>query len=335
MMGMVVLGACDQLPVDIDALLGQGGLDPATAQKLQGGDIPGVYADLKDVDLESIDAETAKYLAFTQFARGEYDRADATLAAAEKNAPPEEKPGIALRRALVALRANDLEGVKTHAMASGLPEGKLLAAEVHVINFDQDAARKLFQDVQSTPGAVGATASRYLELINGGPDDVALAEITALWALGDRAAACEQAEEVIPGVEMEDGQKKAELQLLWAGRAVTSGFPAVASVLLDDMTELPSRDQAWRRQAILGMIAIANGEYEQGIVIFEQLLQEEDVPGQGIADAVGTAIALCKDPEVAKRLAADLESVAVSKGLQVQGLADEALRHAPRDSQFR
>jgi tetratricopeptide (TPR) repeat protein len=332
--GLLALGAgCDQLPIDIEALMGgSGGLAPETQEKMKAGDIPAVYEAVKDVPKEELDVETAKYLAFAQLTRGEYAEADATLAAVAEKATPEELPGLSLRRAIVAMRAKNVEDVKKHALASGLPEGKLLAAEVLIIAFDQDAARELLQGVQSTPGAVGQTATSYLELLNGGPEYEALAEITALWALGDRSTACEQAAEMM--AEIEDSPKKAELQLLWAGRAVTSGHPAVAKALIDEMTELPSPDQAWRRQAVLAMVAIAEGEYEKGLRMFEQL-EEAGAPGAGLADAIGTAIALCRDQTVAKRLAGDLESIPVSKGLTVQGLQDDAVRHVPRDSNFR
>ncbi|MCB9668370.1 MAG: hypothetical protein H6734_02750 [Alphaproteobacteria bacterium] len=328
---LAILAGCGDI---IGSLSGGGGIDPATVEKMKDQDLPGVYQDLKDKDPASLDVESASHLAFVLFSRDELDKADSVLAAAAEKAKPEELPAINLRRAIIARKARKLDDVKKHALASGLPEGKLMAAEVHLTSFDQDAARKLLQEVQGTPGAVGATATKYLELVNGGPDNEALAEITALWALGDRSSACEQAAEVIPQVEYDDDQRKAELQLLWAGRAVTSGHPAVASALLADMTELPSPDQAWRRQAVLAMVAIAEGEYEKGLRIFDQL-EEAGAPGQGLADAIGTAIALCKDAEVAKRLAKDLESISVVKGLEVQGLKDEAVKHAPRDSPVR
>lgn len=331
---LAALAGCDKLPIDIEQLMGGGGLDPATTEKLKNNDLPAVEQALAEKTPDAMSAEELTYLSFVQFSKGDYDAADSTLAVAVEKAAPEDKPALQLRRALVARRAGRIEDLKKHATASGLPPGKLMAAEVHIISFDQDAARQLFQEVQSTPGAVGATASAYLELINGGPEKEALAEITALWALGERSSACEQAEEVIPALPDDDPQWKSEQQLLWASRAVTSGHSSVAQSLLAEMMELPSPDQAWRRQAVLAMIAIDQGEYEKGLRIFEQL-EEAEVPGAGLADAVGTAIGLCKDEDVAKRLAKDLESVAVAKGLDMQGLKGDAVEHAPRDSQIR
>lgn len=331
---LAALAGCDKLPIDIEQLMGGGGLDPATTEKLKNNDLPGVEQDLATKEPGAMSVEELTYLSFVQFSKGDYESADATLGTAIEKATPEEQPALNLRRALVARRAGKIEDLKKYATASALPPGKLMAAEVLIISFDQEAARQLFQEVQGTAGAVGATATSYLELINGGPEKEALAEITALWALGERSSACEQAEEVIPALPDDDPQWKAKQQLLWASRAVTSGHSAVAQTLLSEMLELPSPDQAWRRQAVLAMIAIDQEEYEQGLLIFKQL-EDAGAPGTGLADAIGTAIGLCKDPEVAKRLAADLESISVAKGLEMQGMKGDAVEHAPRDSQIR
>lgn len=322
--------ACDYLPPEIKAMIGGStGVSEEIKTELKAGDITKAKAALLDASKATpTDVDTALYLAYTQMMSGDFPAADATLAAVEPSATPEQLPGIKLRRAMVALRARDLDAVRDHGRASGLPEGLLLAAEVHIQDLDDEQARKLLDQLKSEPGVVGATATKYLELYNGTPEMNSLADVTALWALGERKEACDNASVVIP--DLPDNEEKAELLLLWAGRAATSGQLEVASALRAEM--LPNLDpsQSWRLTAIDAIIAIGQGEYQKGMDLFKAL--ENGAPADGLAHARATAAALSGDPEIASQLVGDLESAAVARGLLQAGARDLAIEAAPPSS---
>lgn len=322
---LIALAGCDQIQQLIG---GNQGLPEGVQEQIKKGDYPGAHQVLQVKAAEDpTNVDVAIHLAFTQMLSGDFKGADKTLSNAEAAAPPELVGGIKLRRALVGLRAGDIDSVKTHAEASGLPEGKLLAAEVYIADLKADSARPLLQSISNDPGVVGKTAKEYLAMLDGDSYLEAVAEITALWALGDRKTACEHAAEVIPDLD-DTYEKKVELQILWASRAVTSGQVAVANALLADLTELPSQDLAWRVEATKAIIMVAEGRYEDGLKRFA-LLQEGGAPADGLADARATAAAVSQDPEVARQLVGDLESPAVSRGLLNAGASDDAKRAAP------
>lgn len=320
---LVALAGCEY----IEQFMGGGGLPEGVQEQVRKGDYPGANKVLAAKAAENpANVEVATYLAFTQMMAGDYKSADRTLAAAEPGATPEELPGLKLRRAVVALRAGSLDAVSTHALASGLPEGKLLAAEVHITELRGEPARELLRQIQDQPGVIGKVAKEYLDLLNGGSATEAVAEITAMWALGDRKTACEHAAEVVP--EMPENDQKVELQILWANRAVTSGQVAVANTLISDLGAPPTADLAWRIQATRALIAIAEGRYEEGIRLLDQL-EKAGAPADGLADARATAAALSQDPGIARQIVGDLESAAVARGLLQVGASDDASLAAP------
>lgn len=321
---LVVTAGCTGF---FEQFTGPGGLPEGVADQIKKGDLPAANQALVASNAEDpANVEVAVHLAFTQVMAGDYKGADKTLQAAEEKATPEQLPDLKLRRAMVGLRAGNIDSVRVHAKASGLPEGKLLAAEVHIADLQADAARPLLQEIQNDPGVVGRTAKEYLAMLDGGSQMEAVAEITALWALGDRKTACEHAAEVI--LEMDDEPRKVELQILWASRAVTSGQVGVANALISDVTELPSPELAWRVEATKAVIAVAEGRFEEGIKTFDKLAQA-GAPADGLADARATAAGLAQDPAVAKQLVGDLESSAVSRGLLNAGATEDANNAAP------
>ncbi len=296
-------------------------------EALRSGDLPaaadqfaGLAADHPDV------LHVAVGQAYMQLLAGDTRGADATLAAAEATAG-DEIGSVKMRRALVALSAGDLDGVKMHGKASGLPEGKLLAAEVHLVDLESDDAMQILREVAGSGGAVGDTAGQYLEMLDSGDQiQAGLAEATALWALGERESACEAAEELVKALGDDAGDKNAQL-LLWAGRAVTSKLPGVASSLLDDI-DFPPEGQAWRVQATRAMVAVAEGNAEEGARILSAL-GEAGAPADGLADAMATACALTDDRAAAKQLAGSVESAAAARCLLQAGAGRAAMDQAP------
>lgn len=323
---------CDQIQPLIDGLTGGGGVSEEVKQELKQGNLSSAEQKLvQTVQANPADVEAAEHLAYAQMMRGDYAAADGTLKNALEGAAEEKKPGLNLRRAIVALRARDLDSVRVHGLASGLPEGLLLAAEVEIQDLNDEEARKLLEQLQNNPGVVGATATKYLELYNGSPEMNSLADVTALWALGLRKEACDNASQVIP--DLPDDEAKAPLMLLWAGRAVTSGQVEVASALLAEMPPPSDPEQRWRYVATQAIVAIAEGRYSEGISKLDAL--EGAAPADGLADARATAAAVSGDPEIAKQIVGDLESVSVFMGLREAGAQDAAMEAVPADAKIK
>jgi hypothetical protein len=301
--------------------------------------VEGAHAALKSGDLPAASEEFGRLAAdhpdvlavavgqaYMELLGGDPKAADATLAAVEATAG-DELGKVKLRRALVALASGDLDGVKAHGKSSGLPEGKLLAAEVHLVDLESDEAMQILREVSSASGAVGATAGNYLAMLDSGDQiQAGLAEATALWALGERESACEAAEELVKALDDDAGDKNAQL-LLWAGRSVTAQLPGVATSLLDDI-DFPPEGQAWRVQATRAMVAVAEGDVEEGGRIFSAL-QEAGAPADGLADAMATACALTDDRAAAKQLAGQVESAAAARCLLHAGAGRAAMDQAP------
>jgi thioredoxin-like negative regulator of GroEL len=308
--GMIGGGADDVLLVQ-----------PAEAL-LQQGDLPAAAAEYQKLYAENPDSvEVAVGLAYVQLLAGDIVGADTTLAAIEPKSG--EKVGeIRLRRALVALEAQDLDRVEMLGMSSELPEGKLLAAEVHLVDLESDEAIKLFREVSASGGVVGETANTYLQLLESSDQHKAsLAEASALWALGDRAGACNAVKESLKALA-EDDPDKGTLQLLWAGRAVVSGRPEVAKSLLEDL--FPPEGQAWRVQATQAMIALAEGRTQEANQIFQALKTDPKVPKEGLDDALATACGVVRDPAIAQKLLEGVESAAAARCLASVGAEDPA-----------
>lgn len=303
--------------------------DPtATARDLLvRGDLPAASAELERLAgqaAESVDVAVA--VAWSRLTRGDFGGADAVLAAVEP-AAGDALGAVKLRRALVALKARDLDAVKLHAGASGLPQGRLLAAEVHLVDLESDEAAAILRDLAAAGGAVGTTASHYLRLLDSG-DTIrsGLAEAQALWALGDREAACDAAGELLRSVPVDDANRSEQL-LLWAGRAVTSGQADVAQNLLDEV-DFPPEGQAWRVQATRALVHVAQDEIDEATRLLDALAAG-GAPADGVADARATACAMVSDPAVAARLVGDLATPAVARCLQKAGAVDLAAQRAP------
>lgn len=323
--GLLALGACDQ----IQALIGGPGpevVEPAQA-KLREGDLPGAaaeYANLASQHPTSVHVGVGR--AYMQLLAGDAAGADATLAAIEEGAG-EQLGEIKLRRALVALQAGNLDSVKIHGKASGLPEGKLLAAEVHLVDLEGADAADLLREVAGAGGVVGETASVYLAMVDSGNQiKTGLAEASALWALGDRETACKSAEELVKALPDEDADKSEQL-LLWAGRAATSNKPQVASRLLEEIA-FPPDGQVWRVQATKALVLFAKGEVGQGMKLLDAL-EQGGAPADGLADVRATACGLVKDKDQAKQIVGELESSAVARCLLEAGAGQVAKARAP------
>lgn len=323
-MGMT---ACDL----IEGFLGEGddpSLTAAADDALNSGDLPGAAARYDQLSVEHPDSVyVATGAAYSLLLQGRYDEADAALARVQPNANEEQLPELHLRRAIIALRTNDLDAVGEHGAASGLGPGLVLAAEVHLADLDTDKAKSLLERAASSGGAAGETAKEYLEMLDS--DDhvlVGLAEATALWALGSRDVAVEAAEDLVKALP-DDDPSKDELLLLWAGRAATSGRPAVGLSMMDAI-QFPPKGQAWREQATLAILATADGRDDEAKEIF-QSLTKAGAPKDGLADALATAASLAAKRSDAKSLAISVETVSAARGLSAARASAAAKQVAP------
>ncbi|MCO4743679.1 MAG: hypothetical protein KC912_02750 [Proteobacteria bacterium] len=301
---------------------------------LAGNSLPEAHAQYESIataNPESVFAATG--LAHSLLLSGDHAKAQSVLEAAQ---PAADKAGsgkeLRLRRAMIALAAGNLDDVKRYGTESGLPEGLVLAAEVHLVDAEQEEATGLLNQAVAGSGAASKTAKRYLDdLQSGDRYRSGLAEATALWALGLREDACEQAEEIVKDIESDE---RDQLLLLWAGRAVTSNRPGTARSLLDAIED--AGPNIWRVQATGAMIDIVDGEYDTAQETFTALTTAAEggaIPMAGLIDAKATAAALSKDRDVAKALLADVgESPSAAAGLLQAGAVKAARDAAPGET---
>jgi tetratricopeptide (TPR) repeat protein len=284
------------------------------------------------------DVELATGAAFLALLQNDAARADRLLGAVEPSAG-DRTSEVALRRALVALHAGDLDGVKAHAARSELPMARLLSAEVSLAEGEREAAEQRLRPLTQSglgaavPSALAETAKDYLELLRD-PDPLVagLSEVQALWALGKREVAIRSAEELLKALP-DDDTRDTQL-LLWAGRAAAVREVEVARSLLDAMIVTPP-EQQWRKLATQAMAVCAEGRAAECLAEFEVLGALPRVPVDGLADARATAAMLVAkdDRQVATALAGPYLTDASARALHAAG-ADQAAWEASRSDLF-
>lgn len=314
----------------VEDLLGGGAQEACTEGEalLSAGDLPGAAATFAQLASESpAEPCVATGHAYSLLLQGDPDGADKALAAALETAG-EEAPRLHLRRALVALEAGNLDAVRSHGEASGLPQGKLLAAEVALADGERDEATALLRAAEKGGGAVGAVAGDYLSLIADPEPLVAgMSEAQALWALGEKKVAVRSVEDLITNLG-DEVETRDEQLLVWAGRAAAVGETEVASGLLDALIFAPEGQQ-WRRLATRAIISCAEGNSEVCLAEFERL--EGNAPADGLADARTTAAVLIagQDDAAAVALASPYISNAAARALVEAGDLGAARESAP------
>ncbi|MDG1481525.1 MAG: hypothetical protein P8R54_18155 [Myxococcota bacterium] len=312
----------------IQGLIGGGpeeGLSSAETS-LKAGDLPGAADAYSAVLMDHPDnLDAAIGAAYTALLQGDTEAADGYLAAAEPDAG-ERLSEIKLRRALVALKAGDLEKVSEHGEASGSPEGFLFAAEVALADGEREDAAVLLGKVIG--GDAGTVAGEYMALIND-PDPLVagLSEAQALWALGEQKVAVRSVEELVKALP-DSRDDRDTLLLLWASRSSALGESDIARSLLD-LVIFPPQGQAWRKAATLAIISCSEGDSETCLDLFDKL--DGNAPSDGLADARATAAVLIAEdnPEVARQLAGRYTSNAAARALLEAGDRSGAASAAP------
>ncbi len=310
----LLLGGCSI----VEKFLGDPAADAVQAaqQQLQAGDLPGGADALQAAHAEhaqSVDAGIGA--AYGAYLQADYDEADSILAAVQ-DLDPARLGEIRLRRALVALAAGNLDQVREMGQASGQAAGLLLAAEVALADGERDAATTMLaQASASSDAVVTSTAAQYTALMtDADPRVQGLSEAQALWALGERRVAVRSVEELVKALP-EEREDKAELLLVWAGRAAAAGEAQVASNLVESI-DFPPPGQQWRVIATRAIVACAEGDAKKCGSIFESI--EKAAPPSGLLDARATAaILLAKSGSLdeAREIAGDEASPAVARAL--------------------
>lgn len=301
----------------------------AAMERLKKGELSaGITAFEKAYDEHPKSQAAAIGAAYGAYLQGDWARADQILAKAEEKAG---KNGgeIKLRRAMVAMKAGDLDKVRKSAQESGLPAGKLLAAEVALADGERESAATLLAEAAaSTDPAVVATATGYLGLMQSAdPLMQGLSEAEALWALGQRRVATRSVEEILRSLP-EENTRKPELLLIWAGRAAAAGEVQVASNLVESI-DYPPPNQNWRKIATQAMVSCAEGDADKCASLLDGL--EGAAPGAGLTDARATAAILLapKNAARAAAIAGKDPSVATARALLAAGEVQGAKQTVP------
>jgi len=270
----------------------------------------------------NVDAATgAAYLAMLE---GSYAEADRILASVEQEAG-EQAGDIALRRALVALEAGNLDDARNFGEASQKAFGRLIAAEVYLLDGEIEQATPLLVAVKAGASPqISKLAEDYLSLLRDpDPRVFGLAESEALWALGDGELAIRPALANMKSLP-ETHPNKGELVLVWAGRAIAKGDVESARAFLSIGVASPE-GQEWRRAATETLIACQEGN----VAVCEGGLGalSDSAPADGLADAraTGAYLLAMHDQDAATRLAAALPTDAAARALHAAGNNDKAL----------
>lgn len=317
--GTVAWLAWSQGPaVDVEARV-------AAMEPLREGDLPtAADALVRVAEANTGDVEAQVAAAYGYLLRGDHAAADAMLVDALDEATDEQRPGLLLRRAVLARRSGQLDRARDLGEQSGLPAGQVLAAEVYLADAEADEAVRLLEQARgSDDPRVSRTARTYLEYLGDRDSGRAqLAEAAALWALDQRAEAVETAEELLVFLPTELEGRDATL-LLWAGRAASSGRPDVADALLDDLLAPPD-GQAWRVVATRAIASAARGDLLEAEDAFRDL-EVGGAPLDGVRDARLTAAAVSPDVEARRRLVGSLDGPVAALLLSDPGRAEGTL----------
>ncbi|MFT5586435.1 MAG: tetratricopeptide (TPR) repeat protein [Cognaticolwellia sp.] len=295
----------------IQGFLGDGGVEAVAQadQLLIDGDVQGSI-DAYEMALvdnpENVDAAIG--VAYGAWLQGDYARVDSVLATAEPFAP-ERLGELQLRRAMALIASGSVDEGLELAQSSGEPAGAVMAAEYLLADGEREGAMPLLEGARSATGGVGDAASGYLSLLNDeDPSVQGLAENYALWAIGERGVAVASVEDVVLSMP-DEGERKAEELLLWAGRAASERELLVASNLLEAVT-FPPPGQAWRVRATRAILDCAEGaedEYAACKAGFTEL--DGLAPADGLIHARATAASLIDDPQVAVEILGTYKSV--------------------------
>ena len=324
---LFLLSACDLSSV----LDSKPEIDTTVAEdNLSSGQLPSAAAEYdKLLEQDPTNVEAATGAAYLAMLRGDYGKADAYLDAVQK-ASETPLPEVLMRRALIAQQNQELDKAKQFALESGLDSGKMLASEIMIVDGGLDSAVNTLKEIKG--GGFKALASDYLELLSSDDDWlVALAEIQAQWAAGERTFAVEDAPSVLQKISAERYDRIDEVRLTWATRALSLKKNQEASGIMELPFENLDDSQKWRVSGIKFMIACVTGD-EQCTSKFDAL--EEIAPPEGYADMRITTAYLLKDdnPALSRELLGNFQTASAALVFEALGAHDDALSAAKGSS---
>lgn len=301
--------------VDANALLVAGEVDAAFAAWQTNH-----MANPQDVSA----AVGASYAALVQ---GDHAEADRILASVEAVAGSEIGP-IRARRALIALEAGNRDQVLEYGKSSGTAEGQILAAEAALCRSDWDDAKVLLEPIAGVAGAVGESASIYLERLN--QEDMAwgdLAEAEACWGMGMYASAVEAAAEVFTELPS-SWERLGEEALVWASRALRERNTDAANTLVG-LGKGVDPIHSWRVTATKALIHCADGDAAACTRGLERL--DPSAPPRGVSDAkaMGAYLLGSEQRDAAMALIGDDRTSAAAYAAYSLGESAAAARLAP------
>ena len=246
------------------------------------------YDAILTADANNVDA--AIQAAYVYLLQGQYDKSEAILnAVVTEDAAVQQD--LQLRKAIVKITAGQFDQAKDFAQQSNSDFGKIIAAEVSLLDGEVDDAIGFLEGVSSSQYKI--LAKDYLSLLNSEYTALQdLAEAQASWALKEYRLAIDSAETAFDSLKGNEEAKQAmnsreDMTLLWASRAVVVGKPEIATKILSTNTKYSSANE-WRKESIEAMVLCANNQVDEAVKIFAKL--EQNVKHSGLHDAIATAV---------------------------------------------
>ena len=277
-----------------------------------------VYTAIVQEDAQNVEAVIGA--SYVHFLSGEYDQAEQLLAGVTSS-DVSVANDILLRRAIIAVRKQDFETAQALAKQSSTDFGKILAAEIYLIDGDAEEAIGLLDGVSSSEHK--KLASNYLQLLRHESDWMqSLAESQAAWALRDYKLAVKSASGLLKKVQ-DDLPNYSEEALIWASRSIALGEAELAQDILNTPgLDIPS-NLVWKKTAIEGMVLCLSGDINGGLSTLESL--ETVVSQEGMQNIYATtAVVMARKDLSSSTLQQKLDGTAGAVALQQLSKVEDA-----------
>ena len=277
-----------------------------------------VYAAIIQEDPQNVDAVIGA--SYVHLLAGEYDQAEKLLAAVTSS-DASVANNILLRRAIIAVRKQDFETAQALAKQSNTDFGKILAAEIYLLDTETDEALELLDSVSASEHK--KLVSNYIQLLrHESPWMQSLAESQAAWALRDYKLAVKSASGLLKKVQ-DDLPNYSEESLIWASRAIALGEAELAQDILNTPgLDIPS-NLVWKKTAIEGMVLCLSGDISGGLSMIASL--ESVVSTAGMQNIYATtAVVMARKNLSSSALQEKLAGTAGAVALQQLGKMGDA-----------
>ncbi len=272
----------------------------ADVQKALQADLGSAKSKFKQaIEKNEKDTNALVGMAYLASLRGEYTEADEYLQKAEVTV--DDKSSLFLQRSIIALQTQDLESARLLAEQSNTDYGMLIAAELDILDDENDAAKERLEKLSSSD--FSELADDYLRFLNSDNEgEVLLGVAYAAWGLGDKSLALQTFSSSLENLGSYD--KIGEELLLWTGRAIQQRDLASASSWAKHAKfGKVDSELAWRARATKAIINCGNTKGKK--CRFKGL----KAPEKGLEAAKVTAAGLISEsnPAKAKKLLEGIE----------------------------